>query len=295
MHPILVDFGWRELPILGRTHLYLGTYGLLFAAAALAGWLAWIRQARRDGLDLERLLDVGFYALLAGLLGSKIGLILTDPGYYLTNISAFASTLRAAGVLLFGVIAAIVTIALYTRRHNLPFWAVVDSMAPSLALGQSIGRLGCLAAGCCYGKTAPGLSWGIRFTDPVTAFLSGTPLYSDPPRELVSDVFNNAKVLALPENVLHPTQLYQAGADFLLFLVLLLAARRRTFTGQTALLFIGLYSLSRGAIEFFRGDLERGVFNILGTGLQLSTSQLIAIASLIFVAVAWPLLSSRRS
>jgi phosphatidylglycerol:prolipoprotein diacylglycerol transferase len=117
--------------------------------------------------------------------GSKIGLILTDPGYYLGSVSALLSTLRAAGVLAFGVIAAILTIVLYTWRHGMSFWAVADSMAPSLALGQAIGRLGCLMAGCCYGRRAPGLPWGIRFTDPAAAALSGTPLYdpSDPQGE----------------------------------------------------------------------------------------------------------------
>lgn len=282
MHPILVDFGWSDLPLFGRVHFYLGTYGVLFAAAALSGWLLWIRIARRAGFDLDLLLDLGFFALLAGLLGSKVGLILTDPGYYLTSLSALASTLRAAGVLLFGVIAAILTIGIYTRRHGLPFWALLDTMAPSLALGQSIGRLGCLAAGCCYGKPAPGLPWGIRFTDPAAAAISGTPLYSpsDPGGAL---------------NILHPTQIYQAGADFALCLVLLFLSRRKAFAGRTALFFIGLYSLSRGTIEFFRGDVERGVFLVPGTGLELSTSQVISIIGLAVVLVAWPILSRPSS
>ena len=274
MHPILVDFHWHSL--------YLGTYGLCFAAAALVGWLLWIRQARRDGLDVDRLMDLGFYALLAGVLGSKIGLILTDPGYYLTSLSAMVTTIRAAGVLLAGVIAAILVILFYTRRHGLPFWAVGDSMAPSLAIGQAIGRLGCLAAGCCYGTRAPNLPWAIRFTDRAAAEISGTPLYrpDDP-------------VLAL--NSLHPTQIYQALADFLLFLVLFFAARRRSFEGQTSLMFIALYSVSRGTVEFFRGDIERGVYDIFGSGFYLSTSQLISIAGLVFVAFAWPILSRRAS
>ncbi len=280
MHPILIDFGWHELPLLGRAHLYIGTYGVLFATAALLAWLLWIRIARRDGLDVERLLDLGFYALLAGLLGSKIGLILTDPGYYLSSLSALATTIRAAGVLLFGVMAAIVTIVVYTRRHAIPLWAVLDSMAPSLALGQAIGRLGCFAAGCCYGRRAPRLPWGVRFTDPAAEQLSGTPLY-DP---------------ANPEgalNTLHPTQLYQAVADFLLFLFLLYVSRRKAFTGRRALLFIGLYSISRGTIEFFRGDVDRGVYTLPGIGLALSTSQFICLGGLIAVAIAWPILSRR--
>jgi phosphatidylglycerol---prolipoprotein diacylglyceryl transferase len=280
MHPILADFGWHDLPLLGRTHLYIGTYGVIFASAALIAWMLWIRIARRDGFDIDKIMDLGFYALLSGLLGSKIGLILTEPSYYLSSLSALSSTLRAAGVLLFGVIAGIVTIAWYTRRHGIPFWAVLDSLAPSLAIGQAIGRLGCFAAGCCYGRRIAGLPWGVRFTDPAAEMLSGTPLYdpTDPDKSL---------------NILHPTQLYQAGADFALFLFLLWIVRRKGFTGRTALLFIGIYSLTRGAIEFYRGDVERGVFAVPGTGLSLSTSQIICLAGIVFVAVLWPRLKRR--
>lgn len=282
MYPILFDFGWHALPLLGTVHIYLGTYGVFFAASALLAWLLWLRVGRLDGLPVERLLDMGFYALLAGLIGSKVGLILTNPGFYLSSVWAFASTIRAAGVLLFGVLTGIATIWIYTRRHGISFWAVLDSAAPSLALGQAIGRLGCLAVGCCYGRQAPGLPWGIRFTDPNAALLSGTPLYDpdDPVGRL---------------NILHPTQIYQGAADFLLFLFLLALARRKLFTGARALIFIALYSISRGTVEFFRGDLERGVFSIPGTSLSLSTSQLICLGGLVVVAIGAPLLSRRST
>jgi phosphatidylglycerol:prolipoprotein diacylglycerol transferase len=280
MHPILADFGWHELPLIGRTHLYIGTYGVLFASAALIGWLLWIRIAKRDGLDVDRIMDLGFYALLVGLLGSKVGLILTEPSYYLSSLAALSTTLRAAGVLLFGVLAGIVTIVWYSRRHGIPVWAVLDSAAPSLAIAQAVGRLGCFAAGCCYGRRAVNLPWGVRFTDPAAEMLSGTPLYdpSDPERAL---------------NILHPTQLYQAAADFGLFLFLLWIARRKGFTGRRALLFIAIYSVTRGAIEFLRGDAERGVFSIPGTSLSLSTSQIICLAGMVFVAIAWPRMKKR--
>jgi len=280
MHPILADFGWHELPLIGRTHLYIGTYGVLFATSALIGWMLWIRIAKRDGLDVDKIMDLGFYALLAGLLGSKIGLILTEPSYYLSSLAALSSTLRAAGVLLFGVIAGILTIFWYTRRHGIPFWALLDSAGPSLAIAQAVGRLGCFAAGCCYGRRAVNLPWGVKFTDPAAEMLSGTPLYdpSDPERAL---------------NILHPTQLYQAAADFGLFLFLLWISRRKSFTGRTALLFIGIYSVTRGVIELYRGDAERGLFTIPGTSLSLSTSQIICLAGLAFVAYMWPRLRKR--
>lgn len=281
MHPILIDFGWRTLPLLGETHLYIGTYGVLFAASALIGWFVWVKVARRDGLDSTTLTDIGFYALFAGIFGSKLGLILLDPGYYLTNPGALLGTLRAAGVLLVGVIAAVVTIALLCRRHGMSFWSVVDSMAPSLALGQAIGRIGCFMAGCCYGKAAPGLPWGVCFTDPAAAMISGTPLY-DPSDPIAA------------HNILHPTQLYQAVADFLLFLLLLALVRYKLFAGARALTFIGVYAISRFTVELFRGDIERGVYTIPGTSWAISTSQALCLAGLVFVAIAAPKLARRR-
>jgi phosphatidylglycerol:prolipoprotein diacylglycerol transferase len=280
MHPILFDFGWHTLPLIGQAHLYLGTYGVFFALSVLLAWFVWLRVARRDGLPVETLIDMGFYTLFAGLIGSKVGLILTNPSFYLSSLWALATTVRAAGVLLVGVLAAILTMVIWARRHHLPIWAILDSAAPSLALGQAIGRLGCLAVGCCYGRRAPGLPWGIRFTDPNAAALSGTPLYDpgDPGGAL---------------NILHPTQIYQAGADFLLFLFLLWMVRRRMFMGARALLFIAVYSITRGFIEFYRGDIERGLYAVPGTSILVSTSQLICAAGLVVVVVAWPILKRR--
>ena len=281
MHPILIDFGWREVPLLGRTHIYLGTYGVLFALAALAGWFVWMSVARRDGLAVDRIVDIGFYALFTGIIGSKVGLVLTDPGYFLASPAALLWTLRAAGVLLVGVVAGVATVALTSRRAGIPFWAVLDSMAPSLALAQAIGRIGCFMAGCCYGRQAPGLPWGVCFTDPAAAAISGTPICNpnDPPAS---------------RNILHPVQLYQAGADVLLFLLLLYLARtRKMFMGARALLFIVAYSVSRFLIELLRGDAERGLYQLPGTSLVLSTSQYLCAAGLIFAVIMASRLAGR--
>ena len=120
--------------------------------------------------------------------------------------------------------------------------------APGIALGHVVGRLGCLMAGCCYGipTTKP---WGITLTDPFAALNVGTP----------------------PNIPLHPTQLYEAGAELIILIVLLVTERRgRTFPGRTFWGYMLLYAISRFIIEFYRGD-ERGV--IMG----FSTSQFISL------------------
>jgi phosphatidylglycerol:prolipoprotein diacylglycerol transferase len=148
-----------------------------------------------------------------------------------------------------GLVLAFVVALWYVRKHRLPVWPVADAVAPSIALGHVVGRFGCLLAGCCYGKPTS-LPWGITFTDPFAASNVGTPLHV----------------------ALHPTQMYDAGAE-LLILVLLLATERfwRRHAGWTFWVYILLYGISRFVIEFYRGDPR-------GASLGFSTSQWIAMA-----------------
>ena len=134
-------------------------------------------------------------------------------------------------------------------------------------LGQSIGRLGCFAAGCCWGRACD-LPWAVTFKDPYTARQVGTPI-------------------DLP---LHPTQLYESLATALIFVLLLWIARRKKFNGQVALAYVSLYAAARFAIEFFRGDAARGVV----FGGALSTSQFIAVLMLVGAAVLFPYLARKQ-
>jgi phosphatidylglycerol:prolipoprotein diacylglycerol transferase len=134
------------------------------------------------------------------------------------------------------------------RRYRLSVWATADMYAPGIALGHVVGRLGCLLAGCCYGRPT-GLPWGLTFTDPVAASNVGTPL-------------------GVP---LHPTQLYDAGAELLILAVLLIFERRgRTFAGRTFWLYVLLYAISRFIVEIYRGDPRGLVFG-------MSTSQFVSL------------------
>jgi phosphatidylglycerol:prolipoprotein diacylglycerol transferase len=122
--------------------------------------------------------------------------------------------------------------------------------APGIALGHVTGRLGCFAAGCCYGKPTT-VPWAVVFTDPAAAANVGTPLGIR----------------------LHPTQLYEAGAELLILAFLLATERRgRPFAGRTFWLYMFLYAVSRYVIEIYRGD-PRGVVPFL----DISTSQFISL------------------
>jgi phosphatidylglycerol:prolipoprotein diacylglycerol transferase len=235
-----------ELPIFGM-HFALPTYGLTLAVAfLLALWFAQ-RQSRREGLPPDPVLDLWIAALVSGIVGAKVLLYALDFRYYVENPRAILSGLQSAGVFYGGFIAAVLTCLYMIRRRGLPGWKIADIAAPAVALGQAIGRIGCFAAGCCYGRETS-LPWAVTFTDEEAHRLTGVPL-------------------GVP---LHPSQLYESGLDFILFLTLLALSRRKRPDGQLFLWYLLLYALLRGAVEFTRGD-PRG--QILGA----STSQVIAL------------------
>jgi phosphatidylglycerol:prolipoprotein diacylglycerol transferase len=238
MHPILFKVG--SWPVY--------SYGVLLALAYLAGLQMAVVRARRVGLDGARVMDLGIYIIIAALVGAKLMLIAVDFQYFRNQPRELLSLVRAGGVFYGGLIAAFFVTVVLVRRYQLPLWTTGDMIAPGIALGHIVGRFGCLLAGCCYGRPTD-VAWAITFRDPVAAANVGTPLQ-------------------IP---LHPTQLYDAGAELLILIVLLVSERRgRGFAGRTFWLYMLLYAISRFIIEFFRGD-ERG------TVFSMSTSQFVSI------------------
>jgi phosphatidylglycerol:prolipoprotein diacylglycerol transferase len=258
MHPILIDLGRLELP----------TYGVLLAAAfLLALWLMG-RLARREGIAADHISNLWVTMLLAGLIGAKVTLYLVEWRMYWENPANFLYTWRSAGVYYGGFVAAAVTAALYLRRHDLPLGKVSDLVAPALALGQSVGRWGCMAAGCCFGKPT-GVPWAVTFTDPRAEQITGVPLHQP----------------------LHPTQAYLSLNALLLCGVLLLLLRakrvRRWPDGMVFWAYVLLYGASRFVLEYYRND-NRGHIG------ALSTSQFLGLAGVAVATVALAVLARRR-
>src|SRR6266511_435558 len=240
------------------------TYGVLLAAAYLLGLQLARVRARKRGLDQNRVLDLGIYIIISALIGAKLLLLITDFRTFTADPRELLTLARSGGVFYGGLILAVAVALWYIRRIGLPLWTTCDVFAPGIALGHVVGRFGCLFAGCCYGKptTKP---WGITFTDAFAAANVGTPL-------------------GVP---LHPTQLYEAGAEALILVLLLTTERRgRPFAGRTFWLYMLLYAISRFVIEFYRGD-ERGMIGMF------STSQFISII-LVPLAIVMLVRLSRR-
>ena len=254
MHPILIDFGTVDLPFFGSTRLFIPTYGVLFAGAVILAWAWFVRRARRLGLPEERLFNLTFFSLLAGILGAKLLLVAVDWREYVAHPAQIFGTIRSAGVLLGGIAAGALTFALYARRHGLPLWALADAIAAPLALAQGIGRLGCFSGGCCWGIPIDPRHWlAVVFESDAAHDLTGVPLHD--PR------------LAI--------QLVEAGFDLLLAVALTLLWRRRpTPEGTVFWIYALAYSVGRALLEEGRGDLHRGVW----LGGAASTSQLLSLA-----------------
>ena len=240
----------------------LHTYGLLLASAFLLGlWVA-ARQARRAGLDAERIVDLAVWVLIAGLVGAKLALLAVDWRYFSAHPRELLAILQSGGVFYGGLLAAFPVAWWYTRRHRIPGWPAADVLAPGVALGQAIGRLGCFAAGCCWGLPTA-VPWAVTFRDTYSARTVGTPM----------------------DIALHPVQLYESLTAFAIFLLLLWLAPRKRFHGQIALSYVVLYSVGRFLLEFLRGDTSRGSIG------PLSTSQFVAV---VLVAGALLLLTRVR-
>jgi phosphatidylglycerol:prolipoprotein diacylglycerol transferase len=244
----------------------LHSYGLLVALAFLAGLQVASKLAKRVGLDPEAVSSVGIYAAMAGIVGAKLFLVLNDFGYYRANPGQIFSlaTLQAGGVFYGGFLVALAVAIWRMRHYGLAPLPVADIFAPAAALGHAIGRIGCFLAGCCWGKPTS-VPWAVTFTDPAARDLVGVPL-----------------------NVpLHPTQLYEAVALAVIFVILWRQFGRSHRPGAILGLYLVLYSSFRFGVEFLRDPSERA----FPFGWVLSSTQWMAVG---LVAVGVYLLAGRR-
>ena len=166
----------------------LPTYGLMAALGLIFGLMLIVKLGREQGLDPDKLWNLGIIAILSGIVGAKILMILVDLGYYREHPAEIfsLSTFQAGGVWSGGFVLALIMCIWYMRRNNLPVLRTCDVFAPGLALGHAFGRVGCFAAGCCWGRETH-VPWAVTFHNPLANEIVGTPL-----------------------NVpLHPTQLYE--------------------------------------------------------------------------------------
>ncbi len=244
-------------PELLRFHLLgelrvVHTFPLVLGLAAVLGIALAVRLGRRDGLARWDTASVGLLAVAGGLAGAVLLELAVNLPLYLREPAPPGLTFY--GGLLGGAAGAL----LFVWRYGLPLGAVGDAAAPSLALAHALGRCGCFLAGCCFGRPARPPWPGVLFRHPVapaTVLGGGVPL--------------------------HPVQLYEAAGLLLLGAALLLARRSPRLRGRLLALHLAGYALLRLGTEALRGDPLRGSLG------GLSTSQLIALATLLAAPLLW--------
>ena len=248
MFPVLIKIG----------PLTIHTYGLLIAVGFLVALTLAAREAKRKDIPNESIIDVGFYALLSGVIGARLFFILTNLGNFLEHPLDMVKIWEGGLVFYGGVIFALPTAIWVAKKRGLPLWQTADIWAPPIAIGHAIGRLGCFCAGCCYGRPAEGLPWSVTFTNPNSLAVLGTPL--------------------------HPTQLYESALELMNFLILMTLRRHQSFKGQLFLVYILNYSIIRSVVELFRGDEVRGfLFPGFSYSQAISVAMFISALSLLIV------------
>ncbi len=195
-------------------------YGILIALAVLVGTVIGLQAAKRKGIEEETLLDLLLYAIPISIIGARIYYVVFSWDMYKDNISKVFD-FRSGGLAIHGgIIAAIIVGYIFSKKRNVSFWVLADIAAPSMILGQAIGRWGNYINGEAHGGPTD-LPWGI--------------------------IVDGIKV--------HPTFLYESVWNFFVFLFLLWLSRNKSKTdGEIFLLYLILYSVARFFIEGLRTD-----------------------------------------
>ena len=232
------------------------TYGVLIALGLFVALQYLLALTRKHGIDDGKIMDVVLVALLSGFAGARLTYVLFNLRDYLGHPLDVLKIWQGGLVFYGGFLSGAVTAAAFVYyKKTMPPWTLADLMAPAIALAHVFGRLGCFAAGCCYGSLSDA-PWAVTF--------------------------RSASCLAHTGVSLHPAQLYEAAGNFAVFIALDRMVRRPHKQGEVFGWYLLFYSVVRFVSEFFRGD-ERGSFIY-----RLSPGQLIAIAAFILsVVIIW--------
>lgn len=244
MYPDLITIG----------PLTIHTYGVFVALGFALAIALTVRLGKQEGVSAQRVMDLAFLGIVWAIIGSRLFYVLLNLAYYRRQPLDMFKLWQGGLVFSGGLVIALLAVVWHLKRRGMPLLETADLFAPGLALGQGIGRIGCFFAGCCYGRPAD-VPWAVAFTDP--------------------------ECLAPLHLSLHPTQLYSALGGLLLFGLLMLLRKRRSFPGQVFIWYLILHSTFRLVVERFRGD-DRGFV----PGTEMSTTQLLTLLVLIGGVVA---------
>jgi phosphatidylglycerol---prolipoprotein diacylglyceryl transferase len=275
LHPVLFRIPGLDWP--------LHTYGVLIVTGFLIAMFICHREAQRQGEMAEEVLDFAFWALLGGMIGARVVFILVNfkqyfvdqfwhPKYKIPSVLV----VWEGGLVFYGAaLGGFVAYWLYAKKRNLPMLKFADICVLGLPIAHVFGRLGCVAAGCCWGDAAYHLdAAGQVIADvPLAAYFpEGSLAYSSLLQHESAEVVARMREMRTTMPLV-PVQLMESFGEAMVFLALLFVRSRKWFHGQVILTYFILYPILRSTLELFRGDVERG-YVIPGV---LSTSQFISL------------------
>jgi len=242
------------LPVLFKIGPFtLHSWGLMLFLAFAAAVLRGMRRANRYGIRVEAFQDAALIGLIGGIVGGRVGFVVQNLGHYL-KAPAEIPAIWTGGMTSFGgLIGGVGAGLLAARRKGLDLRDTADLSAVSIAIGYTIGRIGCFLNGCCHGSRCS-LPWAVDFHP------DGGPATGP----------------------VHPAQLYSAAAGLAIYFVLLRVEKHRRFPGQVILTFAILYGIYRFLVEFVR---EGATAEVLAAGL--TTGQIASIAVSVAGAALW--------
>ena len=236
-------------------------YGVLVAAGFWLGLWSSTRRAEKAGILPERVWDAGLWIIIGTIIGARTLHVITywDQDFAGKPISEIFMVQHGGLVFYGGLIGATLSSIIFLRLKKLPMWKFGDALAPGIPLGYAIGRMGCLMNGCCYGKPTD-LPWGLHYP---------------PPHEAAG-------------HAVHPTQIYDAGLNLLLYLALAWLYRRKKFDGQIFAAYLLCYAVTRSVVEIFRGDYAQRYLGGVAT-----PAHLVSMATFLTGAALYWILSHR--
>jgi phosphatidylglycerol:prolipoprotein diacylglycerol transferase len=249
VHPILFQLG----------PLTLRSFGFMVATGFLLGTLLAMLLNRQMGKKDDDILDVVTWIMLGSVVGARLMYVLVMPGEFVSRPWAVIAVWEGGLVYYGGLIGGVFAAMVWARKRKAEFWQAADVLAPGLALGQALGRMGCFLNGCCYGRV---------------------------------DAEHGMLFPAVDAQLHLPVQLYEAGLCLALAVFLALRLRRHAFAGQGLAWYLLIYPPLRFGLEFLRGDAERG--QLLGLSL-LSPAQCTSMGLFLSGLGFWYFLSHRKN
>jgi phosphatidylglycerol:prolipoprotein diacylglycerol transferase len=232
----------------------MAIYGMSLTVALVVGYSLIRREGHRLDLNADQITDLCFYGLIAAICGSRLFYVLLDPSLVAHDRLGVLKFWQGGFVFYGGLIAALLTVAIYCKRKGLRIPETLDLLAPGMIMGQAIGQFGCLLSGCMHGRPCE-YPWAVIYRNPDTMAIWGVAL--------------------------HPAQLYAVSMSLGIYYLLWRRRLKKRFAGELFWLYVLFDAISRLIVDYYRGDYQG-----IRIGNLFSVSQMIGGILIIFSAMA---------